>query len=260
MTQATELLSSERDPYLAFNARANLALTQGLLGVDQQDLMRRLSRDAAAAGVAFVELKAIMFAGILADAEDDRAEAVALLEDSLPRQLELGHINLIAQELCPRPDLASRVLRRHRSNGLGPALVEALSHHWLFPETAPVLRELCPSQVATWIDHVEAHHSAPQAGSRGTRRKRPVVSAPISGASPLEQLTAREREVLELMALDRLNEEIAAELFIAVSDREDPRQPHPPKAGPDHPNWRRPGVPATGQSPPARMTENPPWV
>ena len=63
-------------------------------------------------------------------------EAVALLEECLPRQLALGHINLVAQELCPRPELASRVLRRHRSNGLGPALVEALSHHWLFPQTA----------------------------------------------------------------------------------------------------------------------------
>ena len=113
---------------------SNLALTQGLLGIDQQALaadvcppMRQRPESA------FVELKAIMFAGILADAEGDHAEAVALLEDCLPRQLELGHINLVAQELCPRPELASRVLRRHRSNGLGPALVEALSRHWLVP-------------------------------------------------------------------------------------------------------------------------------
>lgn len=220
--EAVEAMPPDRDPYLAFNARVNLALTQGLLGIDQQALLRRLSSDAAEAGVAFVQLKATMFAAILADVDGHHTEAVALLEDCLPRQLELGHINLVAQELCPRPELASRVMRRHRSNGLGPALIEALSHHWLFLETAPTLRELGTSQVATWIDHLDAQRPAPQACTRGTRRKRPASRTPsrapqTSGESLLDQLTSREREVLELMALDRSNDEIAAELFIAVS-------------------------------------------
>ena len=144
-------------------------------------------------------------------------EAVGLLEDCLPRQLELGHINLVAQELCPRPELASRVLRRHRSNGLGPALVEALSRHWSFLETAPVLKGLCASQVATWIDRLEAHQSVPQGDRRRSHRKRSIPRTPTSEESPLDELTAREHEVLEMMALNRSNKEIAAELFITVS-------------------------------------------
>ena len=54
---AADTLSAERDPYLAFNAAANLALAEGLLGIDQHDALRRLSANAANAGVLFVELQ-----------------------------------------------------------------------------------------------------------------------------------------------------------------------------------------------------------
>jgi DNA-binding CsgD family transcriptional regulator len=132
--------------------------------------------------------------------------------------LELGHINLIAQELGPRPELAVLILRRHRSNGLGPALVEALSHYWRFPETAETLRQLCPSQVSTWIDHVSAGNEGTVPG-RGDRSHAPWPASPShssAGSSALDELTPREREVLELMAADRTNDEIAADLFIAI--------------------------------------------
>jgi ATP/maltotriose-dependent transcriptional regulator MalT len=215
-SKAAQSVPPERDPYLAFNARANLALTQGLLGAEQREFLRLLSSDAAAAGVSFVELKAIMFGAILAETEGDSAESVALLEECLPRQLALGHINLVAQELCPRPALASRILRRHRSNGLGPALTEALSHHWLFAQTARTLKELGPSQVTTWTDRLDALRRSPQGRPEGAHRLPASGEARASGTS-LDQLTAREHDVLELMAQDRSNEEIAAELFIAVS-------------------------------------------
>ena len=153
---ATETVGAERDPYLAYNARANLALARGILEGGQRAALQELSALAAAAGVGFVELKCLLFGAVLAGAEDDPTASVSLLEECLPRQLRFGHINLIAQELGPRPELAALILRRHRSNGLGPALVEALSHYWRFPETAETLRQLCPSQVGTWIDHISA--------------------------------------------------------------------------------------------------------
>jgi LuxR family maltose regulon positive regulatory protein len=215
---ATETIGAERDPYLAYNARANLALARGLLERGQRAALQQLSALAAAAGVRFVELKSLLFEAVLADAEGDPTASVSLLESCLPRQLELGHINLIAQELGPRPELAVLILRRHRSNGLGPALVEALSHYWRFPETAETLRQLCPSQVSTWIDHVSAGNEGTVPG-RGDRSHAPWPASPShssAGSSALDELTPREREVLELMAADRTNDEIAADLFIAI--------------------------------------------
>jgi DNA-binding CsgD family transcriptional regulator len=212
------MVGPERDPYLAYNARANLALSQGLLGADKRPALQRVSSLAAAAGVSFVELKALLFEAVLADAEGEPSRAIDLLELCIPRQLTLGHINLVAQELCPRPELASLVLRRHRSNGFGPALVEALSHHWRFTEVAPTLVELCPSQVKTWIDHIVADRGSDKATERATsRRHRPVLLAPSPAESTaLDELTPREREVLQLMAKDRSNEEIAGDLFISI--------------------------------------------
>ena len=149
-----------------------------------------------------MEAKSLMFAAILADAAGDTTEAVTLLEECLPRQLGLGHINFIAQELCPRPELASLILRRHKSNGLGPALIDALSHHWRFPEVAPTLAELCPSQVRTWIDHVRAGRSPAETRGDGPTRPSRPAQTPTSarGPSALDALTPREREVLQLVA------------------------------------------------------------
>ncbi len=216
---ATETVDAERDPYLAYNARANLALVRGLLEGGQRTALQDLSARAAAAGVEFVELKSLMFSAILAGVDGDSVVAIDLLEECLPSQLALGHINLLAQELGPRPELASMILRRHRSNGLGPALVEALSHYWRFPETAETLRQLCPSQVGTWIDLMTAGNRPAGPGRNDRRRSpRPVHPSHLStGVSALDELTPREWQVLELMAADRSNEEIAAELFIVIA-------------------------------------------
>ena len=96
--------------------------------------------------------------------------------------------------------------------------MEALSHYWRFPETAETLRQLCPSQVGTWIDHVSAGNGRTGPGS-GDRSHAPWPASPShlsAGSSALDELTPREREVLELMAADRTNDEIAADLFIAI--------------------------------------------
>jgi len=275
MELAASTLSSERDPYLAFNAAANLAFAQGLLGIDPREDLHRLSASAASAGVLFVEQKALLFEAILADTFGSSTNAIAILEDCLPRQLALGHINLVAQELCPRPDLVSRVIRRHRTNGLGPALLEALSHHWLFPEAAVTLRELGPSQIGTWLGHLDAKAPAGspklQRGQRGQPTGAP--GTPPQRAALVGQLSRRERDVLELMAQDRSNDQIATELFIAVSTVKTHVNHILRKLGQTTRvgavlEYQRllgstgnPAVhPATSSSPPYDMTPNPPWV
>ena len=237
-----ERIPVERDPYLDLQREDPIShLTQGILGTDRQTLMRRLSSTRRQPELSFVELKAVMFEGILADIEGATAEAIELLERCLPKQLALGHINLIAQELCPRPELASRVLRRHRSNGLGPALIDALGHHWLFPQTAVVLKDLGPSQVATWIERLDTLPHSGQSQTRGHKGREPLSRTTLSsGTSSLDQLTARELEVLGLMAQSRTNDPDRRRPVHRHVDGQDARQPHLEQDGPDHSGRRRP--------------------
>jgi LuxR family maltose regulon positive regulatory protein len=217
-TQAAGQLDPNRDPYLALNVEANLAFARGLLGRDEGSALARVSARAEVAGLRFVQMKAHLFAAVLLHQNHDESAAIRLLEECLPRQLALGHVNLIAQELCPRPELASLVLRRHKSNGLGPSLVGALSRHWRFPEVAATLVELCPSQVRTWIDHVVGDRtpSAASVDDAGHLGRSPAPPSSVSSSPALDVLTPREREVLGLMAKDRSNEEIAADLYISI--------------------------------------------
>jgi LuxR family maltose regulon positive regulatory protein len=219
---AIEAVEAHRDPYLALNAASNLTYAEGLLGAERQEALHGVSARAESAGLRFVELKALLYAAVLAGIADDSRAAVDLLERCLPQQLQLGHINLIAQELCPRPELASLVIRRHRSNGLGPPLLEALSRHWRFGEAVEVLTDRCPSQVTTWIDHLGAGRSPGATAERyadpsGRRPRTGVNAGQNRGSTALDELTAREREVLGLMARDKSNDDIARELFIALS-------------------------------------------
>ena len=211
------------------------------------------------AGLKLIGLKAVLFAGVLSHLQDSSNAAVTLLESCLPSQLELGHINFVAQELCPRPDLVVLILRRHRSNGLGPPLLEALSRHWRFPEATPLLRELGPSQVGTWLNHLDAGR-----GALPTRKARSVGAALTDGPSALDELTMRELEVLRLMAQDRSNEEIAVELYIALSTVKTHVNHILRKLG----QKKRVGAVLEYQrvtihhttSPPRGTTQNPPWV
>ena len=56
-------------------------------------------------------------------------------------------------------------------------------------------------------------------GNATARRNGRIVATPTNGEPHcgIDELTARESQVLELMAQDRSNDDIAAELFIAIS-------------------------------------------
>jgi LuxR family transcriptional regulator, maltose regulon positive regulatory protein len=213
--EASALNPIERDPYVALNATANLHMTQGLLGAASIGPLMRVSEKAAARGLRFVELKALLFSAVLFAENGDAESAIDMLERCLPEQLLLGHVNLIAQELGPRPELTGRILRRHRQNGLGPSLTKAISRYWGFAKSAPVLKGLGPRQVTTWIDQFSRDD---QTGIR----QQDSVPAPSAfcesheNAGEMRALTKRETEVLELMAADYSNDEIARSLFISL--------------------------------------------
>ncbi len=224
--RAAQAVPAGRDPYLALNAATNLAFAEGLLGEPRHRELARLTKAAAMARLSFVELKGLLYEGILLFAAGQRRKAVEQLEACLPRQLALGHINLVAQEVGPRADVAAAVLRRNRSNGLGPPLLDALSRHWQFAKVAEQLRRDCPSEVGTWLRYLDERRplGTPVAGAerrvatRDGRAGRRVAAMGDGGDArdPLAELTRRERQVLELIAEDRTNAEIAQDLFLAL--------------------------------------------
>ena len=69
---AIEAVSVKRDAYLAYNARANLAFSHALLSLDQGGILQSIASDAARAGLPFVQLKGVLFAGIAAHVAGDR--------------------------------------------------------------------------------------------------------------------------------------------------------------------------------------------
>ena len=214
---AMETVSESRDPYLALNARANLAFSEGLQGAQRETQLEEISASARRAGVQFVELKAALYEAILASLSGQEGHAVRVLGECLPRQLDLGHVNLVAQELCPRPHVVASVMRTARRDLIGLPLISALSRHWGFAAAAPVLVEECPTQVVRWVQHaLEIALPDRQAVGRHPSRPRLGTSQPPVPC-PLDELTPKELEVLGLMAQNRSNAQIAGELYVAVS-------------------------------------------
>jgi DNA-binding NarL/FixJ family response regulator len=137
--------------------------------------------------------------------------------ECLPKQLQLGHVNLVTQELGSRPHIAALVLRDKSSETLALPLLTALSRHWDFRRASQILGDGAPPRIGRLVK--ELVESASPAGceertplprSRGGRKDSRTPTA-------LDDLTPKELAVLRLMAANRSNAEIATELFIALS-------------------------------------------
>ena len=253
---AAALAPFDRDPYLALNAAANHDLRRASWASIQQALMRASVSRRSRCRPQLIGLKAVLFAGVLSHLQDSSSAAVTLL-GGLPsiavgaRPHQLHRPGAVPAAGPREPSSAQTSEQRSRAatpRGAEPPL--ALSGGRARAEgTRPVPGgDLARSpRYRSWSGYPTRKHAA--SGDCADRRRVASRSAHDTGTRSAE-----------LMAQDRSNEEIAAELFIAVSDREDPRQSHPPQAGADHPHRRRPRVSAAGQSPPTRVTENPPWV
>ena len=227
---AAQLVPVERDPYIALNCRANLLFTQSLLGEARLDDLLDVARSAEAAQLLFVSLKAELYMAILAGDDGDEPSSRQALSHCLPRQLELGHAHLVAQELCPRP---SRVLTALAAiDGLSPqsSLLEALAVHWRFGALFETLADrdeelavaLMRAAAQTATDAVLAEVLALSTGMRSSRIAAEAETASTQRGVTLRrkgkataELTRREAQILQLMAQGKDNAELAAELYLA---------------------------------------------
>ncbi len=230
-TKAAESVTFERDPYIALNTQANLLYLRALLGDKDTSRLLAISRRASDAGLSFVALKAQLFAAIVALTTGDGELGTELLQDCVPRQLELGHIHLLAQELCPRPEVAAVALASAPSQYLAQRLMDALAGHWGFAGLAEALVADGPALAVSAVqaaaerasDDVLAGVLAVTQGIRGGALAKAVEAAleqrPGVSFSPgpvFPELTKRERQILRLMAEGRRNPEIADELFLSL--------------------------------------------
>jgi len=148
----------------------------------------------------------------------------------VPRQLTLGHLHLLAQELCPRPAVAAVALASASSQDLVQRLMDALANHWSFAGLVEALVADTPAQAVPAVraaaerasDDVLARVLAATQGTSGgalaravetALEQRPGVSFVPGPVFP--ELTKRERQILRLMAEGRRNLEIADELFLS---------------------------------------------
>jgi ATP/maltotriose-dependent transcriptional regulator MalT len=229
-TRAAGSVTFERDPYIALNSQANLLYLQALLGDSDTSQLLAISRRASGAGLSFIALKAQLYAAVVAQTTGDGELGAELLRDCVPRQLELGHLHLLAQELCPRPAVAALALANAPSQDLAQRLMDALASHWGFAGLVEALVAGSPTQAVPAVraaaerasDDVLARVLAVTQGIRGAALARAVETAlgqrpgvPFVPGPVFPELTKRERQILRLMAEGRRNLEIADQLFLS---------------------------------------------
>jgi LuxR family maltose regulon positive regulatory protein len=228
--EAAGLVPIERDPYLALNGGANLLFTRSLLEEDLSGDLLEVSRKAEARQLRFVALKAELYAAILAGEKGDESSSSQILSHCIPRQLDLGHIHLVAQELCPRPALALTTLTAIEGTSPRSELLEALAVHWrfgvLFETLADHDEELGAAAIRaaakSSTDAVLADVLTLANAMRSSRMSMEAEAASAQRGVTLQRgskatggLTRREAQVLQLMAQGKNNAELAAELFLA---------------------------------------------
>ena len=225
--------SDERDPYTYLTSRANRSFVRTESPRSTLADLSAIEEEASGSGLQFVEQKVKLFQAILLYDEGRRGEARAALNDCVPNQVRLGHMNLLCQEMTIRPRLLHAFLESFCNGAVTERLLDSVAHHWRGP---PILSDLAHSagkNVAnTLVDAMSSDCDKPVPArilraackhpDAAVRRKAQSLLARRSmpdqtWSAPIPELTRRECELLSLIAAGRSNAEIAAELFISPS-------------------------------------------
>jgi len=216
-------------PSLTLAAQAGSCLVRGLIDVATDPIaeLGDIRRRSAALDLAFTSNQCALFQAILSWHQGDRERASEALRRCLPEQLRLGHIDFLCQEFAQWPGLAVLALHDEALVESRSALLDALAHS---VKSVPLLGELLGGEDICLRDLTLAacRRCAPPnvaqellewARKHGTARQlrslRTLLPQSGDGRPPSAELTAREREVLGLMADGRRNHEIASRLFLS---------------------------------------------
>lgn len=229
-TRAAEIARGTAARHAYLNAVANLAFTHGTPhGATRTELVA-IAQEARSNGLLFIALKAEFFAATLLYRGGDRRSALDRLATCVPRQLELGHLNFLAQELVLEPEMTADLLHRAAAPETVELLLDLIARHWNGMPLIISAISLDPVASLAATRAAAAHLSGPELSSVLTKAGRcpfPEVRKAVaglrrerrgrSGGAPGEplDLTPREMQIMHLIAEGMTNDDVACRLVIS---------------------------------------------
>ena len=223
------LAQAQVAPYAFLNISANLAFC------DSDDTDTSLARLADIAEQAneldlqFLALKAEFFGAVLHHRRGACRDAIQILLRCVPQQLELGHLNFLAQELVLEPGLTIDLVAAVNDEHVAASLLDVIARHRNGLALLIDCTRLGPVAAAAAARAAIAHRSEAEAASvlaKAARSPHPEVRRTAAAlrrrrqrpaGNPLGDLglTVRERQILSMIAAGDANPEIARRLVLS---------------------------------------------
>jgi len=178
----------------------------------------------------FVALKAEFFRAALQYQHGDRNTALDGLQRCVPQQVELGHLNFLAQELVLEPGMTTDLVSRLDSGHVAHSLLDLIARHWNGLGLLIDCMNLNPGAGMAAAQAAVAHRGEAEITSvlaRASRSPFPEVrkiavalrrarrDGPGRQSDDHLNLTKREMEILGMIAGGQTNADIAMRLVLS---------------------------------------------